>query len=73
MNSASCNESLPNLTLWLMIEVLIFYSYIFLECITAILILIAMVRRHDKRIDEEIKAANLKQSENQPKGSPAKL
>jgi preprotein translocase subunit YajC len=36
-----------------MIEVIIFYCYLFLECMTGVIIFIVMLRRHNKRYKEE--------------------
>ena len=41
------------MTKWLMVEVIAFYSYIVLECLTAGVIFAVMLRRHNKRFAEE--------------------
>ena len=44
-----CKDQLPLLSTWLMAEVIIFYCYIFMECITGLSIFLVMLRRHTKR------------------------
>ena len=43
---AQCERTLPKSTLWLMIEVIIFYAYLILECAVALLIFGSMYRDH---------------------------
>ena len=44
---------MPKTTQWLMIEVIIFYAYIFLECVTALAIFASMYCDHRYRQKEE--------------------
>lgn len=60
-----CQDTVPKTTQWLMIEVIIFYSYIFVECITAVSIFVIMLRKHNRHISEQQKKLNaLKDDQN---------
>ena len=64
-----CEEALPKISMWLMIEVIIFYCYLFVECITGLSIFMIMLRKHNINIAEQQK--QLKELDTSSK-SPAK-
>ena len=61
---------MPKMTLWLMVEVIIFYSYIIVECLVALLIFGSMYSQHKKRLQLEIDAARKERNENNLEGGP---
>ncbi len=58
------------MTLWLMIEVIIFYSYIIVECLVALCIFGSMYRQHKLRLKLEADAAKERQENNDLEGGP---